>query len=743
MSIEKNLIYFVIYAFISNSIFAASNCNEVDKKVNIRASLSERGLEKVVALGLDQAKKPIEDGLKNLEIKDFRKYSDSKVCKKFQVDKMTTSEAWTKCPGMPLALISDAGVSFSDIGKPLPSHYQFKNINIAELKIGDISIHCAELVCDIAIPINKLAVTSDINVDNAYNGKSIFGAKEATLIIKKNKNNEAPVIKFKAQLSPDGELEDLIQLPNGFLSANLPVNSLKIGVGGKSQEQELENTMKQVFDKDLKKELADIKKRGAVKFLPKELGSKKYRKWFSKEFEKFSDRYVDLFQKRHAKNNEKYFLNKKSYELYMLAQVFTEHKGGLVQQIMGAIVPKIAKAVEKNVEKAITPFTTKIPFIHDEYNVANTSLRVQDHINHSKYKKGPRKFLAQLNKCIDKQRSKYCDFEPFEELLVNMRKSSNEKDIEILSQMKLIAKRGLESLRRVKNKGMLAKRARKKGTKSLNKMRSNLYPRTLKSITDNIYQRDLKQQIQIAVKSIEETSGILNMYLTACIGCGEVKFPELAEEPLKVDISPDDYDVAIGIDLKTINAAMEILQKKGMLDFCVSGNEFISCKEADFFDQQERIEFKKAPKLVWSEKKQAYILKISDLLREQDILGLPTSWIGNRDYNDLDIAMRPGISPDGKSVHLTPVGDINLDYGIVRDGQSLLIPALLTIVAPYAGVVFEVARAGAHELVADYATESIRSNMNKSVDVTDKLPLERIVKIQSDENEIRVYSILK
>lgn len=734
------LSFYILITFINiNSIFAR-DCSEKDEG-QIKVSLTGSGLQKIVSQVIEQSIAPIEKSVSGLELGDVAIIGGSDKCSKEKWKAMSTKESWKTCPGVPALFKGGHTEGWRELAKPIPSKVSLDDMKIEELKLGEPVVICSVDSCTIDVPVENFELSADVNVTDSFDGEKLIGMKETSLFLSENLLGKKPSVKFKANINANGELVDLIQLKSQFFQGNIPAGSVRLGIGGRKDLSDFAlEQMEKIVDENLEKDMQLIEDEARVLVESNKLKKDEFSDWYNKRFDKLKESYKDRAVELGMEDIQGYFEGDLSFSTFYIGQAVAKTDFPIVEQMTEKAGPLISNLIEDSLRDSLRPTLGDLPFIHNEYFQGLPTVNVNDFINHEKLKDIDSELTSEIASCLKKLKASKCEFEKFIKGVSSLSQSSLPADLELLKNMQDIYQREIDKVRAINADGFFEKRRKKKSLKSLDQM-ANAIPKAIGMVEQNIKENDLRLGLEMVVKNVEKLSDTLEVLLSACSGgCFSLDIPDVDSRP--IEVIDEDYDIAVALNIDTLNGYIESLHKMNMLDICLIENKsYQVCDNHSLFSTEHRITLKKPPKVKWDEEKKSYVLSISDLVREQDVVGLPTSLVGNRDLTDLDIPFIFDISKDGKKVVLTPKGDIDSNFDM--DGRALIFPALLTVVAPFAGVAFEAIHSGAHTVILENNKEKIQELVSSGVQIPDNTPVSKIVKIKNESGQVIVYSQLK
>ncbi|OUR99853.1 hypothetical protein A9Q84_02155 [Halobacteriovorax marinus] len=729
----------LLFLFLMNSSLA-KDCREKSAG-QVKVSLTKTGLQKIVDQAVDQSLGLIEETVSGLDLGDVDLMGNPDKCSKKKWKAMSTKESWKKCPGIPALFKSDQVDGWREFAKPIPTKVSLDNMQIKDLKLGKAQVECTIDSCTIDIPVENFELSTDINVDSLFDGDKLIGMKSTSLFLSENLLGKKPSVKFQVNLNDQGEMVDLIQLKSEFFQGDIPAGSIRLGVGGRRDFTDFsEEQMDKIVNENIVKDMQKIVDEAKELIKNKKLTKEKLENWHSKKMDELKDSYIDRAVDLGLEEAKKYFEGDFSFNVFFVGQAIMKMDFPIIEEMTEKSGPLISKLIEDSLRESLKPTLGDLPFLHNEFFQGLPTVNVNDFINHEKLATIDKDFEKELKSCLKKLKASKCEFDKFNKGVLSLGNSSLDEDLFLLKKMQDALVENISKLEAKKVDGFFERKRKKKSLKLLKEIERNI-PKAMKSLAQNMKENDVRLGLELVVKNVTKMKETLDVLLSACSGgCFSLNIPDV--NPTPIEGIEEDYDIAVALNIGTLNSYIKSLHKMNMLDICMVENKsYQVCDNRALFATEHRITFKKAPKIKWDEGKQSYVLSISDLIREQDIVGLPTSFLGNRDLTDLDIPFVFDVSADGKKVVLTPKGDVQSK--IDMDAKSLIFPALLTVVAPYAGLAFEAIHAGTHSVILGANEGKIKEVVSSGVQIPGNTPVSKIVKIKNERDQVVVYSQLK
>lgn len=189
----------LIFLVIGNSLFAA-DCNEDYCPPAMNARVSPKGIATLTKLGLDSAfQSPeligqitreypvpaIEHKVDPGNCSDFKiKYPAYKemacdqLCTQEVISQVEVGDAWGLCPISIPRLAMHDGTALKQAGDPVPVSIQLPGFNVTDLSFGPSEVTQEDPNnYKICIPIEKLAIKTDVEIHDVEKGKRKFAAQ--------------------------------------------------------------------------------------------------------------------------------------------------------------------------------------------------------------------------------------------------------------------------------------------------------------------------------------------------------------------------------------------------------------------------------------------------------------------------------------------------------------------------------------------------------------------------------------
>lgn len=425
---------------------------------------------------------------------------------------------------------------------------------------------------------------------------------------------------------------------------------------------------------------------------------------------------------------------------FLVADGLTSNNVEIVDILLQKSLPQITKSVEEMTKKNLKPFTSNLPFIHEPFNVEMMNLKAQDFVDNEQINYYKRKIDKLVDQCKNNFRKSECRFSFGNKLKRLLLDSSDSSNIELVDQMNSKLRDMINHLQANPSKGFFSDARWEK--KMIKDMKTFLDDE--KNIKNSISKKSKKLNEQlalnVAVKEVISAKDNIDFLVSACSsGCTQLELSNVQSRTFPKIDRP--YDMAMTINVEAINDYIASIQKQGLLDVCLVEGVMVHCGDFNIFGTENKISFKKPPRIEWDEKQKSFLLKMDDIHRNQDIIGLPSWLTGSAEYTSLEIPFELKVSPDGKEFSLSPKGEISAEYD--TDKNKLLLPTVLTFaVAPYAGLAFEAIHRSAHSALLEMGEDAIIEGVGTGISLQENLPIERIVEIRNNSSEVTIYADL-
>jgi hypothetical protein len=729
------------------SLSHARNCSDGGQAL---ARITPRGLEKVVGISLKEAIPYIHDGVKEVEPIDFEVKADREKCSADKVRDLEIGQSYKVCPGFPRLLVEDDGIALSEIkesAKAVPSDFDLKNFGVKDIKLGKPTVNCDGVECDIEIPVDKFQVTGDFKAREMGKKKDYLDIDGLSVTVKSTKEKR-PKLKFKAKLGADGTLENFVSFPQDFLGAELGMENLSIGVGGRENLQEFANeSLENIMSGDyLGKVAEDFAELAAQKYGPEG----EYKHLSKDERYKLAQKYVmdkmDFTAKQITESAvntgmERALSHTKgdlSTLTYLVADGLTSSELPIMDVLLQRALPMVTKEVEQVTRENLAPFTKELPFVHDPFKVELPNIKAQDIVNSEQIDYFKKKISIVSKSCQEKFKRRKCRLKDMNKLERLLKDSSDTSDLERLGLVEKELRALKKHLEANPSEGFFSNKKPKENlVKNINKFLAKI-PNIEKKIQANSQKKNEQLALEVAVKQVVSANENLDILVSACSsGCTDINISDVQARSF-----PDtdkEYDLAVTLNLESVNDYIEAIQKQGMLDVCLVEGIMVHCGDLNLLGTENKISFKKPPRIEWNEEKKEFLLKIDDIHRNQDIVGIPSWMTGSSEYTSIEIPFDIKVSEDGKEFSLNPRGEIKTDYD--SDKKGLILPTVLTFaVAPYAGLAFEVLHRGAHSAILELGEDAVAEGVGTGVRLEDDLPVRRVVDIHHNGQEVTVFT---
>ncbi|MDD0851978.1 hypothetical protein HBN50_02670 [Halobacteriovorax sp. GB3] len=722
----------------------ARNCYDTPKAA---LRVTDSGLEKVIRNSLVNGKEAMEKSLSAGKPFAFQVKAKRDKCTREKWEAMTIGESWKHCAGYPMAL-SGLPVSIKkmqDMGKPLPTDFDFNNFRIDELKLKEPLVKCQGRLCDIEVPIERVKLRTDLKGKDLFYDKTFVDIDDLTITIDESEKT-TPKVRFQVKLGDDNSIENFVSFPADFLGGDMKSENLKLGVGGKDSLYDFTSDRLNSFLKNdyFVNVVTDFYKLSEEKFSPdgefkhlsKEAREQKQKEWLKQKIEFVEKQIIDSSVKKGLEDANKYLKNDESKALFFISDQIADMQLPVVDQLFGKLIPKMAEKIEPKIREKMEPAMNNLPFIHKDKDFVVPSVKIEDLVNEKKIIQLQEAIKKSFDACMVEYRRKYCRNDIFDDLDTFYKKSSHKKVLDLMDDLGVYFADLQEKLKRNEQGKGFSARKKERLELDVKKLHSRLINKR-KRVLQNIENKDAQFAVKLAVDSILSSDEMIDFYVGVCNSdCQEVDIQKISNTNI-VDMGLP-YDVALKVNIGVINDYLEKLQKNGLLDVCMVQGSLSHCDEFNLFETEHRFRFKKAPKILWDESKNAFVLHAHDILREQDLIGLPSWMIGNREYTDLEVPFQFDIHSDGKGVGLRPLGDIKMNYDV--DEKSFILPTILTFaVAPYAGLAFEMIHASTHSIVSKGQEKQLQTKMIQGVRLSDNGPIREFVGMDVENQDITVF----
>jgi len=745
MRIGKKIVTFMF--ILMSAQVLSKNCEDSAQAL---ARITPSGLEKIVKMSLEEATPYIYEGVSSLEKQDFEIKADPKKCSSLSLKAMEIADSYKNCPGFPKFLVAKDGIPFSELkesAKAVPTDFSLNNLGVSDIELGTPKVDCKGLECEIEIPVNKFQVNTDFKASEMGKKNNYLDIEGLTVTVKATDKTQ-PKLKFKARLGEDGTLENFISFPDNFLGANLKMENLSVGVGGKENMQAFaQESMDNILSGDyLTKTAEDFAELAATiygpdgdyKHLSRDERYKLAQEYVSKKMDFTVGQIASSAANTGVERAMSYTKGDLSALTYLVADGLTNNEVPIMDIVLQKALPQVTKSVEDITRDQLKPFTKDLPFVHEPFNIEMLNLRAQDIVDNEQIDHYKRKIEKLARDCMKKFSRRKCRFDERRKLKRLLQESSDRSNIAKLDDINKTLNEFKKFLLDNPGEGFFSsKRWKKNLVKDIDKFLG--YEEGIKKkISNSAAELEKQLALNVAVKQVVVANENLDILVSACsAGCTDLSLSNV--ESRTFPETDKKYDMATTVNLEAINDYIESIQKQGMLDVCLVEGIMVHCGDSNILGTENKIKFKKAPRIEWNEEKKLFLLKIEDIHRNQDIIGIP-SWVtGSAEYTSIEVPFEIKLSDDGKEFSLSPKGKIKTNYD--TDKNKLLLPTVLTFaVAPYAGVAFEVLHRGAHSALLELGEGAIAEGVSSGIRLEDNIPVKRIVDIQHNGSEVTVFT---
>ena len=741
----------------------ALDCKDRDK-YKLKAKVSERGLEKIIAQGIKESAISLREDLlgKHEARKNIIEQKNPECLNKKLWDAMEVGESWKKCIGLPSIIIGEEVGLFEGIkASPVKVDVDW---GIEDLDFSASSVKCKDFSCDVTVDIDSLAISGGLSATDLFSNKKMLGIKN--LEIKTNKDGKSPQLSFKLEFDPNN-IESFVNFSNKDIILDTVGSDFSINaVDDQGRSLDSGNIFDRVYSKALENDKKKIVQAFEKKFgtdRKKLAKNSEARKWLKEEFQLVINRYTNQAKDKIGKIYKEQFSTDLSAALYFIGKDITAQKGNQAKQLItNAVGKSLSDSISKVLPQMVNEELSSLPLFHSEYEMPLSDISIQNEYMHNVYKqrvdeiknnKRCNKLLEVITNrkkitctsdihiakmvtgsCDDHEINDNCRFSGINKFLDSMKNSSFKENDGVVNKLISYLDDTLDVISKAKHGN------HKKNIKTLNKLLTKAR-QTKKNIKKNSEVADKNYALKLAVLKSQKMGNTIELFLGVCSsGCQDLDLLEVNSKQILNSSKP--YDVAVSTNIASLNNVLKNLYEQKKLDLCITKRQDSLCTDDAFFldlNMRERFRLLEAPKISWDKDKKNFVLIAKKIERAQDII-IPTSLIGDRDVTSIEIPFNLVPSKDGKGVQVHVTSDIKASVTI--DEKSFLMPILLTAINPVAGVAYGIGRTSVHAGVLNNSMKSMKTQAEVQSDLSTDTPVYKLVDVQTDGDEIHFYTDL-
>lgn len=641
--------------------------------VNMKLKMHDNGLEKIVTRFLQGELFVFENLQKKVKPQNLDFISKFN---KTTWDKLPAEQTWEVEGVYPFpTFLTGKSTSFEGLKSAVPTDIYLTSFT-ALPKFGHPQISCKKQICHIRIEILSLKAKTDLLIKNSLTQESIIDIKGLQVFLSKG-SLVGKNIYYEADLElkeTDDQKLKLHVIPNSG-KLDFPIGSIDLQVNDGN---------------DLYKQLKET---------------------------------PNLIKSTFGNKHSYYLLN------YIQTFLLTKDVDWVSELLYGAI----GYLKEKQITTIVSDLASNFDFHDFSIDVDLPTIILDDIIDETSLLKRQRSFERRLAKCHTFPTGPTCYFSEYNKF-VEMASFS------CLDSVKKLLKYNFRKLKtiylKIKN---IDENEFSEGMKKfkLSELRTNLRGTrsAFKKVSKNIKKLEkielgLKLEHFFIDKKNESSQLIFNVK-------NQKESNELSFSKVSHKLIPnieEQYDVAMGFNIETINSVIKWYFQKGHLNFCKNSYDFNTCRHSGIFETKSLVELSEAPTI----KKQGdhFVFEVKGSRADFKIWGLPTDWIGTHTSLNLSIPFKYKIANDGHDLSFELVGEVDSNYDFGDTTIKSIIPRILTVVhAPFVSILLGLNDHKAAVIMG----EGVNLNNDDSL-------IKRLVKIESsqyDDNELIIYLNIK
>ena len=526
-----------------------------------------------------------------------------------------------------------------DLARPNPASIEFEDFEIKDLSVGKSEVKIQENnKINICIPIKEVTLKTSIDIKLDHNKKSIFNANN--LLLTKSKTKNHPKMCFEGEIKKDGigplisiNPPDLIGKGNTGLK-DLGLSDFKMGLDFTDEEIKsfqtdvLKNIIgdiktnclkdNQVVLTCFKKSLTSsqlsilstlinsvdqkqLDKSKQHKHL-KELATKLLPLLNSKMGKTVSSSIADSLTE-HQVIIEKFGSAKNASTFYLLTPVLNQYifsNDAIINMIQKSLNDTLMKKITATVNQSLSTINFRKNLKDNDLSDLSEKLMFSVHglADKTPLKQRHQQIYDLYSNDFDQPEEKYAAAEKILSSATSYLKGINPDMINLDSMDHL------QNIQFILNEIKHSKFVHKKyniKAKELEAKYANLIYKLLKR--NETFTKNLN--LRASVNILDDIKDGLDVSVTSSEFCNNDQFTdkksnECYNSPSKIP----QHDLAINIDIATINQFLNKMYKNKELDFCTTGQKYNTCKNSPILRSGQKCDANNPPKLewVWDEK---------------------------------------------------------------------------------------------------------------------------------------------
>lgn len=732
-------------------------CEKAETDISVAFSLKNRGLERLIQHGLEFNLDDIEE-LLNGKVPDMEiRPADESLCGSEKYLELDPGQRCEICPGtifnIPSTVYPDKysgqGIAQSDC---YPAKTKITNIKNKFVLDKEVSVKCNEdRLCAVTIGVEQGEISANLD-SRSLDGKNDFGKVDGLSIRAHDSSEKQPLaIEFRAQFDSNGKLEDLIQLPDNFISAVFGRSGLSIGIenvhsfseleqkifeyGGMNNGMEIQNKVKDGVDR----EIEEYERRNSGQKMPLEdqlqlgrelledLGGRGAAENIGQAFKDGSA----VFMEKHLNTNP----HMKMILLGLMQASWRSKNSDYFNMMASSILtPILNKSLKSKLEQILEYMPT-------ENSIAPTTfpiVKLQDLIDNSQITAG----MGEMLQFMDKKANYPATPWGLESFIKDVSKTKTKVSLGHLEKLRDELKDRLEKIVEWEKGGNARPEGDQKKRvdwKRLHQDAINLINNLLPEIKEKIEEKNREYGMFASIKGFSTSAERINFILSGCPHKCLKKDKDPVTIPKRDDI---EYDLAVATNIGTINTILKRLKEEntGFFEFCIVETKVENCSST-LLGVKHRISLEEAPKLEWDESNKNLILVLENFTRDSSFAGVPGLLTLNKDVSHFRIPIKLEVSADGKIIS-SKIDGKEIQAGAKLELSNRIFSLATTSISVAVGAGVQVLQTIVHDQAIKKIKDKITKFTGEGIDVTDNDFLEN-VSLDISDGEIAVYARLK
>lgn len=607
--------------------------------------------------------------------------------------------------------------------KSLPIDIILNKIN-SKIKLGKPSVKCIDLDCKISLPVKQIYVSTDLLVQKCVDQEVFFGINKLGLEL----SNNSEEIQFNINLAIEKDENDKgqIVIKNKSSISQIPKRSLSVLIEGENNIDELNQKLSLIVNSII--ENKELLKNDQIEY-----------SWFIDQAKAF----VNLKKNDDSLNvgpndvnkfvqqaiDTRYFSNKKSKVVFKALQgaISADNLEWINTKLYKILNDSLSELVATQVEKQME--SKKL--LSTEFDFEIPGVSIESITDSSTITKRYKIVKSGLQRCQNiKMYWGTCTFRNIKEFFIMAKYSDLESVLEMAFDIQQELIQLEKSKKTLESTDILDEESYVYTMKNFNIYNEKYMPYLIKKIKRNILGISKSEQKMSLFNLIKKEDSVEFVFsINSKNKNDSLKFEGLSSGSIP-SIENREYDLALAVNIESINSMLKWQVKRKYFDFCMNSSQFTTCQNKGFFDTITNLKFNHAPQIKRIE--DHYVFSIDKTEADFEFMGLPTNWFGTRAIVSASVPFNFVLLDQGRKLSFESAGDVTADYDFFEMSLKSVIPKLLSLVhAPLVSVVMG--------LGANIAQTSLTKGFDL---IGEESFIEEIVEIKphpENKNELLVY----